>query len=335
MQQESLHPYRESLHPQQESLHPVSGRQRSPRPRKRQTLLGSAPLLICILVIGVVYLLTGCFGLNKDKAENTAPPTLPTEATNEVPRPPETAEPSETEPSETEAPSESGTEPTETETEPVETEPAGPVMTTVDSSYFSDALFVGDSRTDGLRLYGSVGGGADYYCGTSMTIFGVLDSNETTNGVTGFQNVLQAKQYGKVYIMFGINECGYDTDYFLQWYGSVVEHIRYYQPDAIIYVQSICYVTQKKENAQSVFSTANLKEKNAGIAELANGKDIFYLEVNDALNDGTDHLPSDYTNDGVHLKPDYYALWRDYLYSHAIVDEKHPWSAPAETGGAD
>ncbi|MBQ1371412.1 MAG: hypothetical protein IIY70_00645, partial [Oscillospiraceae bacterium] len=73
--------------------------------------------------------------------------------------------------------------------------------------------------------------------------------------------------------------------------------------------------------------TANLKEKNEAIKKLANGKDIFYLEVNDCLNDGTDHLPAEYTGDGKHLTAKYYSLWHNYLLQHAVVDADHPWQA--------
>ena len=317
----------------EQNVNTPSGRPQR-RPRKRSSILGTIPLVLCIVAIGLVYLLTGCFGLNRDSkvtANTELPPPPLASSETESPE----ARPSEIE---TEAPTsdafatETPEEPTEAPTEETEPpEPDTPVFTTVDKHYFEDALFIGDSRTNGLEIYDPPSYSADFYCGTSMTIFGVLDSDETVDGVSGFRNVLQAKQYGKVYIMFGINECGYDTDYFLSWYRSVVETIRQYQPDALIYIQSILYVTQNRENADSVFSSDNLKEKNAGLKELANDKDIFYLEVNDALNDGTDHLPSDYTGDGVHLKANYYYLWRDYLYEHAIVDAAHPFPVPEET----
>ena len=308
------------------------------RRRKKQSILTAAPLLICVIAFGVVYLLTGCFGLNK--GTDNRPADQPTTPAIETEAPAETAAPAATEtaaPSETEAPAtETGEESTETsETEsteapteaPTEAASGKPEFTTVGEGYFDDALFVGDSRTNGLEIYDPPSYGADFYCGTSMTIFGVLDSTESVHGTTGFANVLQAKDYGKVYLMFGINECGYDTEMFVDSYREVVETVRKYQPNAIIYIQSILYVTQSKENAMPVFASEKLKEKNRAIAELANDRDIFYLEVNDALNDGTDHLPEDYTGDGVHLKASNYKYWKEYLYEHAIVDASHPAEA--------
>ena len=223
----------------------------------------------------------------------------------------------------TRPPTEPPTEaPTEAPTEPEPTYPSG--FTTVDERYFSDALFIGDSRTDGLRLYEPIGD-AKYYCTTSMNIYKIMDCTEPAYGYSSLRDLLKGETFGKIYIMFGINEAGYNTDHFANKYREVVTEIRSLQPGAIIYIQSILYVTQNKENKDPVFSTANLKEKNAKLKLLANNVDVFYLEVNDAINDGTDHLPSEYTGDGVHMKAKYYHLWTDYLMEHAIVNAAHPW----------
>ena len=40
--------------------------------------------------------------------------------------------------------------------------------------YFADALFIGDSRTDGLRLYSGIKG-ADFYCYKGLTVFEMDD----------------------------------------------------------------------------------------------------------------------------------------------------------------
>ena len=164
-----------------------------------------------------------------------------------------------------------------------------------------------------------------------MTIYKIMDTTDEAYGYYGLRGLLQGMQFGKIYIMFGINECGYSTESFADKYRSVIEEIRSYQPDALIYIQSILYVTQKHEANYPVFATANIKEKNEAIKALANDEDIFYLEVNDCLNDGTDHLPSEYTGDGVHLKANYYYLWHDYLLEHAVVDAAHPWEPESES----
>ena len=296
------------------------------------------PMLTLLVIFGMVFFLISAF--RKEDTDQTGRPANQSEiqVQHSTEQAATTAAPTSSKPSETVVSTEE-TVPITTTVEPVTTEPPGPVMMTVDDSYFYDALFLGDSRTDGLFLYDTPGDCKHYpYPATSMTIFRIMDAEDENNryGFKTTRDLLKGMSFGKIYLMFGINECGYDTNYFAQTYADVVNEIREYQPDAIIYIQSICYVTQKHENNYPVFATANIKEKNEAIKKLANDVDIFYLEINDCLNDGTDHLPSAYTGDGAHLKPQYYELWHNYLLEHAVVDAKHPWSADApEPEGAE
>ena len=312
------------------------------RNRKPQRTSPLVPMLMALIAVGVVFFIfLGVKALREKQPEDTdavaslstaerlasdtPAPTVPSE-----PVPSSTEQlPPDTQPVVTTAPIVVTTEtPT---TVPVTTEPPGPTMMTVDDSYFADALLIGDSRTDGLRLYSNPGE-AKHFCATSLNIYKVMNSEEEAYGYKGIRNLLKNEKFGKIYIMFGINECGYPTASFFAKYKEVVEEIRSYQPDALIYIQSIGYVTQKKESKDPVFASSNIKEKNEAIKALANRVDIFYLEVNDAMNDGTDHLPADYTGDGVHLKASYYKYWRDYLYEHAVVDAKHPWTPSGDRG---
>ena len=208
--------------------------------------------------------------------------------------------------------------------EPRSEEPVQAGFTTVDETYFSDALFIGDSLTDGLRLYHPIGD-AKFFCGTSMTTYKILDADVTVDGYVGLRALLQGETFGKVYIMLSINEVGNNNEGYISGYKKIVDLIRETQPDALIYIQSVLYVTQEHAIKDPVFKTENIQEKNNLLKELTNGVDILYLEVNDAINDGTDHMVAEYTGDGVHFKAKYYALWADYLMENAWVDENHPW----------
>ena len=57
----------------------------------------------------------------------------------------------------------------EPEPEPEPEEPASP-FTTVDASYFDDALFIGDSHTDGFKDYAGLPN-ADYLCHNGLTVW--------------------------------------------------------------------------------------------------------------------------------------------------------------------
>lgn len=57
---------------------------------------------------------------------------------------------------------------------PVATTPPAPMFQTVDTSYFDDALFIGDSRTEGLALYGSLTN-ADFFSNVGLSIYQVTE----------------------------------------------------------------------------------------------------------------------------------------------------------------
>lgn len=300
------------------------------RRKKKQPFSAVCPLIICLFLGAIVFLIWCLISPPGKKQGEETPPVPVIETQNTVPGQSElTPVQTEVVPTETAASAETTEAMTTTETEP-------PTLgfETVDESYFDDALFIGDSRTDGLRLY-SPFEGATYYYKTSLSIFNAMDSTETCDGCYGIRQLLQNRTYGKIYIMFGINEAYSDKQSFLDRYEKVIDEIRSYQPDALIYIQSIMYVTAKKMANDPGFSNDGLRAKNEGLKAMANGKDIFYLEVNDALNDGAGNLPGDYTNDGVHLKPEYYHLWSDFLLKNAIVLPGSREPVPEDTGRVD
>lgn len=210
------------------------------------------------------------------------------------------------------------TEGTEAPQEQVE-----PQFVTVDESYFDDALFIGDSRTVGLYEYAGLEERADFFCKTSLTIWTVLEKpivkNEEGKSIT-VEEALQEKRYGKIYLMLGINELGRgNTELFMEQYKKVVERIRELQPDAVLFVEGIMRVAGEKSSTDPIFNNANINERNENIARLANNKDIFYIDVNEAVCDEFGDLVAEYTFDQIHLKAAYYELWKQFLLEHGIV----------------
>ena len=192
-------------------------------------------------------------------------------------------------------------------------------------SYFNDAIFLGDSRTLGISDYAGLDE-ADFFCDSGMTIFKLLEPGGVTYQKTGdkedVSQVLQQKRYGKIYIMLGMNELGYgNTDMYLEQYRKVVEQIREWQPDAVIYIMANLHVSREKNNMETEFNNININDKNAASALLANGTDIFYLDVNPLFTDSDGYLNAELTFDGVHLYAKHYDVWREFLLEHAVEVE--------------
>lgn len=60
---------------------------------------------------------------------------------------------------------------------PDKVKPEDAPFTTADASYFNDALFIGDSRTMGLKEYGQMEG-AEFFANTGMSVYNVKDKAE-------------------------------------------------------------------------------------------------------------------------------------------------------------
>lgn len=194
--------------------------------------------------------------------------------------------------------------------------------TKVEEDYFEDAAFFGDSRTLGIADYAKLK--ADFYCESGMTIYKLLGDKGIKNPKTGekvnLSKVLQQKKYGKIYIMLGMNELGYgNTERFFEKYKEVLEQIREWQPQAVIFVMANLHVSREKNNYSTEFNNININDKNVATANLADGINVFYLDCNPLFVDEGGFLRADLTFDGVHLYAKSYTQWRDFLMEHGIV----------------
>ena len=137
---------------------------------------------------------------------------------------------------------------------------------------FADAVFIGDSRTVGLGM-NTDRPKATFYASTGLNV-GTVATSETIlldDGSYGtVYDALKQKQFGRVYIMFGINELGWPyPDVFQEEYETVINKIKELQPDATIYVQSILPVSSLALSTNSVFTNENVDNFNLYVQNAA------------------------------------------------------------------
>ena len=196
---------------------------------------------------------------------------------------------------------------------------------TVDATYFADALFIGDSRTVGLSQYcPELDEQAEFYAKVSLTVKAALDKPfvKTEEGKKTVDEMLSdGRQFGKIYIMLGINEVAGGTDEsFAADYETMINRIREKQPNAMIFIQSIMHVTKKKSDNDGHINNPRIDGRNAAIARLADAENgIYYVDINQAVDDGEGNLIGDLSFDEVHLKAVSYGLWYDFLKTHAHI----------------
>ena len=196
-----------------------------------------------------------------------------------------------------------------------------PFFTTSEKPYFDDALFVGDSRTDELRLYGYLDN-ADYFCQTGMTVFGVLTEKEDVKGVgkVSLDELLAKKNYGKIYVMLGLNEIGYNKDKTIEKYSALLDHLQAAEPDAVIYILANLHVSKIHDAKSKYDKNVDIIELNRRMSELADhSRRRYYLDVNPLFCDG-DCLRAELTGDGVHLYAKHSAEWCDWLRQNTLAE---------------
>ena len=188
----------------------------------------------------------------------------------------------------------------------------------VADSYFDDAAFIGDSRTQGLQLYTGLQNATFYATqGLMVDTFFSKKFVKAGGGKITIPDAMKNQTFKKVYIMLGVNELGWAYEkVFIQKYGEVVDKVKELQPDAKIYVQSILPVTKAKSDGDAIYNNTKISRYNELIEQMCREKGVTYLHVADAVGLDNGALPAGSATDGVHLNREYCYKWLDYLKTH-------------------
>ena len=193
-------------------------------------------------------------------------------------------------------------------------------FTEAPEDYFSDALFIGDSRTVGLSDYSPLPG-ADYFSNIGMSVYSVMSAKVPVGdlGSVTLEELLSARTYGKIYLMLGINELGYGRNATVERYGELVSFLRERQPDALLFLEANLHVTATRSAEDEIINNPAINDFNTRISAFADNTGIFYIDINEAFDDAYGNLRTDYTFDDAHLLAEHYETWNNWLKTKAIL----------------
>ena len=210
----------------------------------------------------------------------------------------------------------------------------------MDNSYFDDAAFVGDSRTDGFMIYSGIGTGTNL-TSNGLSIFKLEEKKALTiDGVEyTLLEALALEQYGKVYLSLGVNELGYfDDQGFYDNYCKAIDEIRKLQPDAVIYIQGLIPLNEEQIAAttgRTYLTNDHLRVYNDLMKQAAQEKQVVYLDLYSVFVDENGALPAEGSHDGVHLSKEYCQRWLEYLKAHTVdFDTLYPGGVAGAEGDA-
>ena len=220
----------------------------------------------------------------------------------------------------TEAPTETPTEAPTPEPTPEPTEVPAP--TEVPESFFDHTLFIGDSKTDGMRMWGRLGQ-AQYFCGTNYSVYNIFDKKASDADFknASLDKVLASHRYDQIYILLGYNEAGYPFESLMDQFRYVIARVHKAQPKARMILHGIMHASARAAAKYSYYTVENLETVNDGLRQLADDTEgLYYVDCNAPFCGEDGYLLPDVSADGEHLTPEHTAEWAREIRRQAVVD---------------
>ena len=209
----------------------------------------------------------------------------------------------------------------------------------LDASIFDDAVFVGDSVTNNLRLYlmrqqnkGNYPiGKGQVLCAASLSYTNALWALDRPGNVHPSLNGEKVRVpegvamsgAKKVFIMLGMNDfIIYGTNVTVSNAKTLINQIVDRNPDVTIYVQSVTPILYINESG--VKTNANVRALNAKLRAMCEENGWIYLDVASVMIDEYGCLKSAYCIDpgvngmGIHITDSACKAWIDYLRANII-----------------
>lgn len=188
----------------------------------------------------------------------------------------------------------------------------------VDDAWFDNTLFIGDSRVVGLREYAR-SGNADYFCDVGMHLLNYDDKTLSDRNFSNYtlEQLLTERQYDKIIVNFGLNECGFNDYSFKLLYNKLLSMLKEKQPNAIIILNGIMSVTKTKADTADYLQPSFIFQRSAFIQSICDGETVYYIDCNEYFTDENGYLFTSITNDGYHPTASGYSYWRNWM-SYAI-----------------
>lgn len=210
-----------------------------------------------------------------------------------------------------------------------------------DDSFFDTAVFLGDSRTEGLQLFSGLTHG-DFYWARGMSVFRADDPEYRLFHVDGehltLVGALGKKQYSAVYLMIGINEMGYPADRYEQGLATLIDKIVAAQPTAVVYLQTLPPVNDAAARASGLASYINNQQVelfNQAIVRVAREKRVVLLDTASVYRGPDGQLPPELASDGAHFVYSGYTLWADYLRCHVMDPQRYFYNRSRGSAGEE
>ena len=179
---------------------------------------------------------------------------------------------------------------------------APPQTARVDSAFFDDAVFVGDSVTLKLSYYAASSGKLGKAQFLTRGSYGVAHAVMDTMLLTyqgkdmTVEEAIKATGASKVFLMMGMNDIGlYGIDATIENWGKMIDRIRSNCPNATVYIQSMTPIWTGGEKGD--LNNANMDLYNEKLKNFAAENNIEFIDVAPYMKDATGGMATRYCSD--------------------------------------
>lgn len=200
-------------------------------------------------------------------------------------------------------------------------------------NYFDDVVFLGDSLADGFKVYNTSlslkDSKAVYLTQKSTSPRTFLQPGVKIDAGAGLVDVwavIEQRQPGKMYITLGTNALmAMEPSEFITSYYQLVEKIRSVSPDTTIYITTIPPTSKDYAAKESRLSKERILEANQLIAKMCTEKNLSLISLYDVAAGRDGYLREEINSDGIHMTPDGYRQWLNYLIEHTVYSPDSPY----------
>lgn len=181
------------------------------------------------------------------------------------------------------------------------------------SKHLNNSLFVGDSRTDGIRKFTGASKFASFCCDVGISINKITEDTFFINGENlTLYDAISKYKYDNIYICIGYNELGWKyEDTFIEKYKVLIDKIKEISPKSHINIMAILHISSDAKVDNESENNERIDLFNSKIQNMCSEENITYIDLNSYFIDENGFLKSETTTDGIHFNSDYY---KRYLY---------------------
>lgn len=195
--------------------------------------------------------------------------------------------------------------------------------------FLEDSLFVGDSVTDGFKLYVNNYGDMPSVNFFSCASYGFInacrdkessDLHPKIGGETKYiWEAVEYYQAERVFINFGLNDYGYATDSMIQTsLDKICSEIHNVSPSTeIVFLSSGFFTREAREQGKGV-DNDRVRNKNEYVLNYCDENGYDFIDVSWAFADNDGYLRKEFSYDNYcHLNYKDYVLWEEILMAYA------------------